>query len=44
MSESFSRSDKRANDALLVLFAERLDISFVLPTEQVLAAINPGPL
>jgi len=42
MSESFSRSDKRANDALLVLFAERLDISFVLPTEQVLAAVNPG--
>ena len=42
MSESFSRSDKRANDALLVLFAERLDISFILPTQHVLAAVNPG--
>jgi len=42
MSESFSRSDKRANDPLVVLFAERLDMSFDLQTEQVLAAINPG--
>ena len=44
MSESFSRSDKRANDPLVVLLAERLDISFDLQTEQVLAAINPAAL
>ena len=42
MSESFSTSDKRSNNPLLVVFAERLDIGFVLQTEQVLAALNPG--